>query len=362
MFRCLLPLVLIVLALQGCELVEGDQLCTTKGPPYLITLVVGGLTEQRWCLLMGLLYAQQHQMAYVLPPEVEVDAVGSGCRAAHRKRLQPFASIYNIKRLAQVTAAYGPPLIRDWSRPRLQLCCAIANSSRQQVVPAEGPRMPGHCIQPTFTFLEIRHHLDVTLKFDWFGEHPIQNWTKTFNPHLFYIVNPELELYRKALLPAPPLAAAIHRVTAQLRAKIDHRPFTAVHVRSEDFFEYKSRPPPGYHIINETELSRRLSLKVSADTPLLLCGGTPKAKLPQLCSRFQCHQITDFELPEAYFGDCPAEKQPHDLLAVFNYYVAIHGAEFYGNLASSFSAELYLEFARRGKPAAFLNWDGVREY
>lgn len=45
---------------------------------------------------------------------------------------------------------------------------------------------------------------------------------------------------------------------------------------------------------------------------------------------------------------------------MFNYYVAIHGAEFYGNLASSFSAELYLEFARRGKPAAFLNWAQAR--
>eukprot|EP00667_Euglena_gracilis_P016619 EG_transcript_17402 len=345
MFR-LLSLVLIVLSLPGCELVEGGELCTTKGLPYLITLVVGGLTNQRWCLLMGLLYAKQHGMAYVLPPEVEVDAVGSSCPAAHRKRLQPFASIYNIKRLAQVTAAYGPPLIWDWSRPRLQVCCDIANGYSQQFVPAEGPRMPGHCIQPTFTFLEIRHHLDMTLNFDWFGEDPFQNWNKTFNPHLFYIVNPKLELYRRALIPAPPLAAAIQRVAAQLRAKIGHRPYTVVHVRYEDFFDYKSRPPPSYHIINETELTRRLSLKVTAGTPLHLCGGTPKAQLPQLCSRFQCHQITDFELPEAYFGDCHADKQPRDLLAVFNYYVAIHGAAFYGNLASSFSAELYLEFVR----------------
>lgn len=59
-------------------------------------------------------------------------------------------------------------------------------------------------------------------------------------------------------------------------------------------------------------------------------------------------------------GGSGSVQPGRDLLAVFNYYVAIHGAAFYGNLASSFSAELYLEYMRRGKPAGFLNWARAR--
>lgn len=50
------------------------------------------------------------------------------------------------------------------------------------------------------------------------------------------------------------------------------------------------------------------------------------------------------------------DKLPRDLLAMFNFYLALDAAAFHGNLASSFSTELYMEFKRRGKPASFLNW------
>eukprot|EP00668_Euglena_longa_P015649 GGOE01019771.1.p1 GENE.GGOE01019771.1~~GGOE01019771.1.p1 ORF type:complete len:368 (+),score=87.64 GGOE01019771.1:98-1201(+) len=355
----LLPLcLLLLLSLPGCWL-DGRMLCSTSGPPFLIARPGGGLNNQRWSLLMGLLYAQQRNLTYVLPSDVDLDTRNSSCPAARRKKLQPFSAIYDVRQLARTAAAHGPALISDWSRSRQELCCAIAH--RNEFVPPEGPRPPGHCIDADLTFVEIRRRVEVTLMFNNFAPDPWRKRKGRLNTHLFYVMNPQLEVYRKALAPAPAFAAAIEDVAAQLRAKVGPRPYAVVHARFEDDFRWMETMERRFHMMTEAEVTRRLAARLPPRSPIQVCSGIPKAQLRDLCSHFECFQIFDVRLPPAYFRDCPPEKRPRDLLALFDFFVALHGSAFYGNLASSFSAELYVEFVRRGKPAAFLNWDGFRE-
>eukprot|EP00667_Euglena_gracilis_P015151 EG_transcript_15739 len=339
---------------------HGCSLCGTQGrPPYLIAPLDGGLNNQRWSLLTGLLYARQRNLTYVLPATVDVDHRNSSCSAARRKKRQPLAALYDVRRLAAVAAARGPALITDWSPQRQDVCCQYAAPDLPP--PSEAARPPGHCISSSRTFVDLRRHLRVTLTFDAFAPDPWRKKKGRFNPHLFYLMNPELDAYRRALAPAPAFAAAIRDVTAQLQAIIGKRPYAVVHARFEDDIRRMETMDRKFHLMTEAEVTQRLALTWPPGSPIQVCSGLPKAELRELCARFECFQIFDVRLPPAYFGDCPAAQRPRDLLALFDFYVALAGTAFYGTLTSSFSVELYMEFARRGKSAAFLNWDGRRE-
>eukprot|EP00667_Euglena_gracilis_P019639 EG_transcript_21088 len=281
---------LLLLHLPQCWPDGLDSLCSTPGPPFFIASLAGGLNNQRWCLLTGMLYAWQHNLTYVLPPRITIDETNRTCPAVQRKRLQPFGAIYDVPRLVAETAKHGLPMITTWSRARQSACCEVVHQN--DFVSPQGPSIPGYCLGGDRTFFLLRRYLRVTLNFGHFADFPFQLQRGRLNPHLFYVVNPELDLFRRALSPTPALGRAIDSVAAQLQAQIGPQPYAVVHARFEDDFQSLRRRRI-FKIMTEEEMTLRLSTHLPPGSPIHVCSGLRKTELLVLCARFRCFQIFD---------------------------------------------------------------------
>eukprot|EP00667_Euglena_gracilis_P025521 EG_transcript_30009 len=171
------------------------------GPPFLIAEVYGGLNNQRWGLLIGLLFALQHRLRYVLPLHLDLDALGTACPTFQRRH--PVAFLYDVDHLSREAALMGLRVVNDWDNGTYGACCAAALKNRYL------PSGQGLCVDARHTFKEMRKHLAVTLQFPLFADSPFRLRGR-LSPHLFFLVNEPFQALRRTLRPS----AALRRVIA----------------------------------------------------------------------------------------------------------------------------------------------------